>query len=79
MSKIDVSRYVREMEQVLHMRQDAAQCEKALAILERWQFDPMLDDASRAKAKVLVQEFESRCALLSTGIGHVPRRQTQPA
>ena len=60
MAKIDVSRYVLEMEQVLHTEQDPVRCHNAIAILLRWQFDEMLDDASRAKARMLVQEFESR-------------------
>ena len=57
MPKIDVSRYVLEMEEVLYAQQDPARCENAIAILRRWQFDEMLDDASREKAKTLVQEF----------------------
>jgi hypothetical protein len=60
MGKIDVSRYVREMEQVLHAEQDAVRCHNAIAILLRWQFDDMLDDASRTKARMLIQEFEAR-------------------
>ena len=60
MAKIDVSRYVLEMEQVLHAEQDPVRCDKAIAILRRWQFDEMLDDASRAKARMLVQEYETR-------------------
>jgi len=60
MGKIDVSRYVLEMEQVLHTDQDPVRCHNAIAVLLRWQFDDMLDDASRAKARMLVQEFESR-------------------
>ena len=55
--KIDVSRYVREMEEMLRSQQDPAQRGNAIAILLRWQFDEMLDDTSRAKAKTLVQEF----------------------
>ena len=75
-SKIDVSRYVQELEQVLLSWQDPVKCENALAILERWQFDEMLDDASRAKAKTLVQEFESRSAQTPMKIRHVLRRYT---
>lgn len=60
MAKIDVSRYVLEMEQALHSEQDPVRCHNAIAVLLRWQFDEMLDDASRAKARMLVREFESR-------------------
>lgn len=59
MIKIDVSRYVHGMERALHSQQDPVGCEKTIAILRRWQFDEMLDDASRAKAGMLVREFES--------------------
>jgi hypothetical protein len=59
MPKIDVSRYVRELEIVLLSQQDLVRCENAIAILRRWQFDQMLDDASRAKAAKLVREFDS--------------------
>lgn len=41
MPKIDVSRYVLEMEQVLHAQNDVVRCENAIAILLRWQFDEM--------------------------------------
>lgn len=58
-AKIDVSRYVQEMERALRSRQDPVRCEDAIAILRRWQFDEMLDDASRAKAEMLVREFDS--------------------
>jgi hypothetical protein len=60
MNKIDVSRYVLEMEQVLQTEHDPVRCQNAIAVLLRWQFDEMLDDASRAKARMLVQEFEAR-------------------
>lgn len=58
-AKIDVSRYVQEMERALRSRQDPVRCEDAIAILRRWRFDEMLDDASRAKAEMLVREFDS--------------------
>jgi hypothetical protein len=55
--KIDVSQWVAELEQVLRSAQDPFRCEEALAILQRWQFDEMLDEVSREKAKVLCREF----------------------
>jgi hypothetical protein len=55
--KIDVSQWVQELEQVLRAAEDPARCEEALAILQRWQFDDMLDDASRQKAKELCWQF----------------------
>ena len=53
-TKIDVSRYVAEIEHKLHAGGDRTQ---ALAILRRWQFDEMLDDASRQQAKRLIWRF----------------------
>jgi len=55
--KIDVGRHVAEMERVLRIGGDLIHCVDALEILERWQFDEMLDDASRNKARALVREF----------------------
>lgn len=55
--KIDVGRHVEEIERVLRVGGDLARCVEALDILERWQFDEMLDDASRKKARMLVREF----------------------
>jgi hypothetical protein len=55
--KIDVSQWIAELEQVLRSAKNPVRCEEALAILQRWQFDKMLDDASREKARTLVREF----------------------
>jgi len=60
--KIDVGRHVAEIERVLRVGGDLIRCAEALEILERWQFDEMLDDASRNKARALVREF-------ATGVG----------
>lgn len=57
--KIDVSRQVEEMEHVLRAGGDRTRRREALAILQNWQFDEMLDDASREKARLLVQTFAS--------------------
>jgi hypothetical protein len=57
MSKIDVSREVAGLERVLRSHETPARCREAMAILGRWQFDEMLDDASREKARMLVHEF----------------------
>ena len=51
MTKIDVSRHVAEMEQALRSGQARLPSDEVLATLERWQWDDMLDDASRAKAR----------------------------
>ncbi len=58
MYKIDVKRQVDEMERVLRAQDDPSRCQKTITILRRWQFDEMLDDASREKARILVLEFE---------------------
>jgi hypothetical protein len=55
--KIDVGRQVAEIEHVLRAGGDLTRSMEGLTILERWQFDDMLDDASRKKASVLVREF----------------------
>ena len=57
MTKIDVSRHVAEMEDLLRSDADAVRCSEVLAVLERWQWDDTLDDASRAKARRLLMEF----------------------
>ena len=57
MFKIDVTRHVDAMERVLRTDGDRTRCQEALGLLRRWQFDKMLDDASREKAKAVVREF----------------------
>jgi hypothetical protein len=56
MYKIDVKRQVEEMEQTLRRADDPAGRQATLTILRRWQFDDMLDDTSREKARLLVLE-----------------------
>jgi hypothetical protein len=56
-TKIDVGRYVAEIERMLCSGGRRPQRTQALAILRRWQFDEMLDDASRQRAKVLIWRF----------------------
>jgi hypothetical protein len=58
--KIDVSREVVEMERLLRSTADSALRETAIATLRRWQFDDMLDDPSRERARRLVNEFEAK-------------------
>ena len=55
--KIDVGRHVAEIERVLRADGDLTRRAEALEILDRWQLDEMLDDASRKKARRLVLEF----------------------
>jgi len=59
MYKIDVKNQVDAMERVLRAHDDPCRCQATVSVLRRWQFDDMLDDASREKAKMLVLEFES--------------------
>ena len=59
MGTIDVSRQVAEMERVLRSRESTARSLDALAVLDRWQWDDMLDTASRTRARRLVREFGS--------------------
>lgn len=65
---IDVSLYLYEMEAVLRDGSDAIRCTSTLAILQRWQFDDKLDEASRTKARRLLLEFGA------TEWGGPPRR-----
>lgn len=58
MYKIDVKNQVDEMERVLRAHDDPGRCQATISVLRRWQFDEMLDDVSREKAKMLVLEFE---------------------
>ena len=55
--KIDVARYLDDMEHTLRYESDAIVRNEALAILRRWQFDSMLTDDSCARAALLVREF----------------------
>jgi len=55
--KIDVGRQVADIERTLRAGGNFTACARDMAILRRWQFDEMLDDASREKAKMLVREF----------------------
>lgn len=57
---IDVSVYLLQMERVLMANDDRQACARALAALERWQFDSMLDEKSRQKARRLVLRFGSK-------------------
>lgn len=55
MEPIDVSRYITEIEREL--RALSPRRSEMLAVLERWQWDERLDDASRATARRLLVEF----------------------
>lgn len=57
MGTIDVSQQVSEMERVLRSRESTARSLEALAVLERWQWDEMLDAVSRSRARRLIREF----------------------
>jgi hypothetical protein len=54
---INVRGYIEKMAQTLRAGRDRAACEQALAILRRWQFDDMLDAASRAAARTVAAEW----------------------
>ena len=56
--KIDVGHLVERIEQVLRAGRDAASCQEGLAILRRWQWDQMLDQDSRLRARALLSEFD---------------------
>lgn len=57
METIDVSRQVAEMELTLRARENPMRSSEALVVLERWQWDEMLDAPSRARARQLLREF----------------------
>ena len=56
--KMSAGRQVAEMERTLRAAGDRTGYMEALRVLRRWQFDTMLDGASREKARALVWEFE---------------------
>ena len=45
------------MERTLRMHNDPLRSSEVLAILERWQWDGMLDEPSRVHARQLLREF----------------------
>lgn len=55
---IEVDRRMTEMESVFRRGGDEVRKGKALAVLRRWEVDPMLDSAFRARAKELVWKFQ---------------------
>ena len=55
--KIDVTRYIDQLEYTLRFDGNALACDAALAILRRWQLDEMLTDESCARAMMLLREF----------------------
>jgi hypothetical protein len=57
MDKIDVSRFVRDMENALRADAGAAHRGEILATCDRWQYDEQLDESSRADARRLLREF----------------------
>lgn len=59
MATIDVSRHVSEMEVVLRSQAGTVRRREALAVLERWQWDEMVDRPSQLRARQLVREFGS--------------------
>ena len=58
-SKIDVSHYVAAMERTLRTETNLTRRVDAVTVLWHWQFDHMVDDVSREKARRLVEEFRS--------------------
>ncbi|MEO8604588.1 MAG: hypothetical protein ABI629_18605 [bacterium] len=59
MDKIDVSRFVRDMESALRSEIDRWGCQEILATCERWQYDEQLDDSSRSRVRRLLREYGS--------------------
>ncbi|HYD48117.1 MAG TPA: hypothetical protein VEB21_07215 [Terriglobales bacterium] len=54
---IDVARWIDKIEECLKTSQDRGELLDGLAILQRWQFDDMIDDSSRERARLLVRRF----------------------
>ena len=55
--KIDVTRYLDDIEGILQSSNDVGMRNEALAILRRWQFDSMLTDDACARAARLLRAF----------------------
>jgi hypothetical protein len=58
-AKLDIRRPVATMERLLREFDGPLRREEAYAILRCWQDDEILDDASRERARRLVQEFRA--------------------
>lgn len=54
---VDVESTIAQFEAVLRGGSALESCREALAILERWQWDPDLQPTSREKARELFREF----------------------
>ena len=57
---VDASRALDELESVLRTGEEPRRCHEAIAVLRRWQWDRDLDEPSRSRAVVLVQQFGRR-------------------
>ena len=55
--KIDVARYLDDMERALRAGTDVGMRNQVLAILRRWQFDTMLTEYSCERAARLLRQF----------------------
>ena len=56
-ANIDVSEHLTQFEGLLESNSDDAERQRALQALARWQRDPDLTEASRARARALVRKF----------------------
>ena len=56
-TSIDVRSWIDKIEESLKSSPDRAEFLDALAILQRWQFDEMIDEESRERARLLVRRF----------------------
>lgn len=57
MGEIDVSAALDDIEGTLQARTGSAQARELLGILQRWQWDTMLCEASRERARALLEQF----------------------
>jgi len=57
MIKIDALKQVRDMEAALRASDDPRHCGDYLIALWRWQWDDMMDDATREAARKVVREL----------------------
>jgi hypothetical protein len=59
-TKIDVSRFLDQMETALRAGEDRERCQEIMTILRRWEGDEALESACRHRAKMLLDTFQTR-------------------
>ena len=75
MTAIDVTQHLDELEGILRDGREPLRCAEAIEIVLRWQFDEMLDDHCRLRARSLAAEFGFRYQAPQRLIGRLLRHK----